>query len=80
MRRQDIYDRWVFMFNIIGTVLSPEELAPDPNARPPMRREAMLRSRGHQEVPLQRRRSTTRTPRTEHGVVHRNHHKARNQP
>ena len=37
------------------------------------------RSRGHQEVPLQRRRSTTRTPQTEHGVVHRNHRKSAQQ-
>ena len=35
-----------------------------------------LRPRGHQEVPLQRRRSTTRTPQTKHGVVHRNHRKS----
>ena len=38
-----------------------------------------MRSRGHQEVPLQRRRSTTRTPQTEHGVVHRNHRKSAQQ-
>ena len=30
----------------------------------------------NQEVPLQRRRSTTRTPQTKHGVVHRNHRKS----
>ena len=28
------------------------------------------------EVPLQRRRSTTRAPQTKHGVVHRNHRKS----
>mmetsp|Transcript_10124 Transcript_10124/g.41761 ORF Transcript_10124/g.41761 Transcript_10124/m.41761 type:complete len:296 (-) Transcript_10124:76-963(-) len=38
-----------------------------------------IRSRGHQEVPLQRRRSTTRAPQTEHGVVHRNHCKSTQQ-
>ena len=35
--------------------------------------------RGHQEVPLQRRRSTTRAPQTKHGVVHRNHRKSTQQ-
>ncbi|ACO68786.1 hypothetical protein MICPUN_104710 [Micromonas commoda] len=35
-----------------------------------------IRPRGHQEVPLQRRRNTTRAPQTKHGVVHRNHRKS----
>ena len=38
-----------------------------------------IRSRGHQEVPLQRRRSTIRAPQTEHGVVQRNHCKSTQQ-
>jgi len=53
-----------------------QDRTPAPSS-PPRRdrhkRARHIQSRGHQEVPLQHRRSPTPTPQTEHGVVHRNH-------
>ena len=47
-----------------------------PPRRDRHQRARLIQPRGHQEVPLQRRRSSTPTPQTEHGVVHRNHRKS----
>ena len=55
---------------------------PTPASPPPPenhQRARHIRSRGRQEVPLQRGRSTTQTPQTQHGVVHRNHRKSAQQ-